>query len=321
MQPLRDLLRPAVSASGRRARKGLEIDTLLRRIDELERRVEAADRRLEQVDDHVERARWPHGPVYMGNGTAVMATRWGAKLFVDCSDSVLAPWLLLDGLWETGVTTWFHQVVFPGAQVVDVGANIGYFTVLGAKLTGPAGRVVGFEANPRLRPIAARNLAANSMHGHAEVRHLAAWSEATELVLHLRRHFTGNSSFAPFDPAFLHQLGDEASEPVTVPAAALDDELADFGRVDVVKIDVEGAELRVMQGLRRTLAANERIQVLCEWSPDSVGAVGDDAADLVTLFDDCGLVASVLQDDGSLAPPPADGLLSLPYGNLVLARP
>lgn len=335
MRALRDLLRPVVSASGRRARQGLEIGTMLRRLDELERRVEAVDhhvvavdhrveavdRHVEATDHHVERARWPHGPVYAGNGTAIVATRWGAKLYVDCSDSVLAPWLLLDGLWETGVTTWFHQVVFPGAHVVDVGANIGYFTVLGAKLTGPTGRVVGFEANPRLRPIAARNLAANSLHGHAEVRHLAAWSEATELVLHLRRHFTGNSSFAPFDPAFLHHLGDEASEQVRVPAAALDDELADLGRVDVVKIDVEGAELRVMQGLRRTLAANSGIRVLCEWSPDSVGAVGDDAADLVALFDDLGLVATVLQDDGTVAPPPADGLLALPYGNLVLARP
>lgn len=310
---LRDLVRPAVSASGRRARQGLEIDVLLRRIDELERRIEA-------VDHHVELARWPHGPVYAGNGTAMMTTRWGAKLFVDCSDSVLAPWLLLDGLWETGVTTWFHHVVTPGSTVVDVGANIGYFTVLGAKLTGPTGRVVGFEANPRLRPIAARNLAANSMHGHAEVRHLAAWSEATELVLHLRRHFTGNSSFAPFDPAFLHQLGDEASEPVRVPAAALDDELAHLERVDVVKIDVEGAELRVMQGLRRTLKANPDIQVLCEWSPDSVRAVGDDPAELLSLFDDHQLTAGVLQDDGTIAPAPAAGLLSLPYGNLTLTR-
>lgn len=286
---------------------------LLRRLDELESRIEA-------VDHHVELARWPHGPVHAGDGTAIVATRWGAKLYVDCADSVLAPWLLLDGLWETGVTTWFHEVVRPGHHVVDVGANIGYFTVLGAKLTGPTGRVVGFEANPRLRPLAARNLAANSMHGHAEVRHLAAWSEAAELVLHLRRHFTGNSSFAPFDPAFLNQLGDEASEPVRVPAAALDDELVDFGRVDIVKIDVEGAELRVMQGLRRTLAANAGIKVLCEWSPDSVRAVGDDPADLVALFDDCGLVASVLQDDGTAEPPPAAGLLSLPYGNLTLSR-
>lgn len=313
MRPLRDLLRPAVSAAGRRTRRGLELDVLPRRLDDLERRFEA-------LDHHIEATRWPHGPVYAGDGTAIVATRWGAKLYVDCSDSVLAPWLLLDGLWETSVTTWFHQVVRPGHNVVDVGANIGYFTVLGAKLAGPGGRVVGFEASPRLHPIAARNLAANGMHDHAEVRHRAAWSEATELVLHLRRHFSGNSSFAAFDPEFLRRLGDEASEPVRVQAAALDDELADLGHVDVVKIDVEGAELRAMQGLRRTLSANAGIQVLCEWSPDSVRALGDDPADLLGLFDDQGLVPSVLQDDGSTVEPPDAGLLALPYGNLVLSR-
>ena len=314
MRPLRDLLRPATSAAGRRARRGLEIDVLLRRIDHLERR-------LEEVDAHVEAARWPHGPVYAGDGTAIVATRWGGKLYVDCSDTVLAPWLLLDGLWETGVTTWFHDVVRPGHHVVDVGANIGYFTVLAARLTGSTGRVVGFEANPRLRPIAARNLAANGVHGHAEVRHVAAWSDAGELVLHTRPHFAGNSSFAPFDPAFLDRLGDDASEPVTVRAAALDDELADLGRVDVVKIDVEGAELRVLQGLRRTLAANSKVQVLCEWSPDSVKALGDDAAVMLDLFEELHLEARVLEDDGSTTPVPASGLLKLPYGNLVLGRP
>lgn len=286
---------------------------MLRRIDELERRIET-------LDDHVEAARWPHGPVYAGGGTAMVATRWGAKLYVDCADSVLAPWLLLDGLWEASVTTWFHQVVRPGHHVVDVGANIGYFTVLSAKLAGPTGRVIGFEANSRLRPLAARNLAANGVHGHAEVRHLAAWSEAADLVLHVRRHFSGNSSLAEFSPDFLDQIGDEATEPVHVRGAALDDELADLGRVDVLKVDVEGAEARVLRGLHRTLEANPDVTLLCEWAPAAIRALDDDPEEVLDIARSIGWTATILGDDGVSRPADWDEVRGTAYANLILSR-
>ena len=289
------------------------MDVLLRRIDELERRIEA-------VDHHVEAARWPSGPVYAGDGTAIVATRWGGKLYVDCGDAVLAPWLLLDGLWESSATGWFQQVVRPGHHVVDIGANIGYFTVLSAKLAGPSGRVVAFEANPRLRQLAARNLAANGVHGHAEVHHLAAWSESTEVVLHVRRHFSVNSSVAPSSPAFLEQVGDEASEPVTVQAVAVDDVLGDLPRVDVLKIDVEGAEVRVLRGLARTLKANDDVKVLCEWAPAAIEAVGDDPEEALDVFRSLDWAAKILGDDGIARPVSWDEVRATGFANLVLAR-
>lgn len=283
------------------------------------RQVDALERRLEALDAHVEAARWPHGPVYAGDGTAVVATRWGAKLYVDCRDAVLAPWLLLDGLWEASVTAWFQRSVRPGDHVVDVGANIGYFSVLAAKLTGATGRVVGFEPHPRLRPIAARNLAANAVHGHAEVREVAAWSEAAELTFHVREHYAVNSSLTPLPAATLDQLGD-TERAVAVRAVALDDELDGFGRVDVVKIDVEGAEVRALRGLRRTLDANPDARLLCEWAPAGIRALGDDPDELLELYRSLGRSATVLGDDGVERPVGWDEVRSSAYANLVVAK-
>jgi len=322
MRPLRELLRPAVSAAGRRARHGLEIDALVRQVDGLERRLEALDgldRRVQAIDDHVEAARWPYGPVYAGDGTAIVATRWGAKLYVDCGDVALAPWLLLDGLWEASVTSWFHRVVRPGDHVVDVGANIGYFSVLSAKLVGPTGRVIGFEPHPRLRPLAARNLAANALHGHAEVRQAAAWSESAELTFHVREHYAGNSSLTPLHANTLDQLAD-SERPVAVRAVALDDELDGFGRVDLLKIDVEGAEVRVLRGLRRTLDANPDARLLCEWAPAGIRSLGDDPDELLEGFRSLGRTATILGDDGSERPVGWDELRSTPYANLVVTK-
>lgn len=323
MRPLTELLRPAVSAAGRRARKGLEIDLLHRQIqgleiDSLHRRIEGLERRLGEIDQHVEAARWPHGPVYAGNGTAIVATRWGAKLYVDCGDVALAPWLLLDGLWEASVTSWFHRVVRPGHHVVDVGANIGYFSVLAAKLVGPTGRVVGFEPHPGLRPLAARNLAANALHGHAEVRERAAWSETAELTFHVRESYAGNSSITPMHANTLDQLAD-TERAVPVQAVALDDELAGFGPVDVLKIDVEGAEVRALRGLRKTLEANPDVLLLCEWAPAGISALGDDPEELIDLFCSLGRSATVLGDDGVERPVGWDEVRSTPFANLLVA--
>lgn len=312
MRPLSELLRPAVSAAGRRARRGLEIDALVRQVDGLERQVRA-------LDAHVEATRWPYGPVYAGDGTAIVATRWGAKLYVDCHDVALAPWLLLDGLWEATVTNWFHRVVRPGHHVVDVGANIGYFSVLGAKLAGPTGRVLGFEPNPRLRPLAARNLAANALHGHAEVREAAAWSESAELTFHVREHYAGNSSVTPMHENTLDQLAD-TERPVAVRGVALDDELDGFGRVDLLKIDVEGAEVRALRGLRRTLDANPDALLLCEWAPAGISALGDDPEELLEQFQSSGRTASILGDDDVERPVSWDEVRSTPYANLVVAK-
>ena len=174
--------------------------------------------------------RYPYGPLYFGDHTALVATRWGAKMLVDTRDAMVTPWLVLDGLWESHVTDWLQQTLQPGQVFVDVGANIGYFTLLGGMLVGPQGTVVAIEAHPRLAELLQRNVIINGLHGHVTTWQRAAWSESTELKLHMRGNFASNSSVGSIGPEALTRLGD-TEEIVGVEAVRLDDLLADLPRI------------------------------------------------------------------------------------------
>ena len=249
---------PYLTRVAARVRRSLGLDEMARRLDGIEARLATIS-----VD------RYPYGPLYFGDHTALVATRWGAKMLVDTRDAMVSPWLVLDGLWESHVTDWLQHTLQPGQVFVDVGANIGYFTLLGGMLVGPEGRCVGIEAHPRLAELLQRNVIINGLHTHVTTWHRAAWSEATELKLHMRRNFASNSSVGSIGPDALSRLGD--TEKITeVQALPLDDLLTDLPRVDVMKIDVEGAEIHVVRGLARTLEANPAITIMFEWSPAQI---------------------------------------------------
>jgi FkbM family methyltransferase len=294
-----------------RLRRLMGVEAVTAQLDATAARLDAIERRLDA-------SRYPHGPVYLGDHEALVVTRWGAKIVVDTRDSLLAPWLLMDGLWEAHVTGWLHDVLGPGQVFVDVGANIGYFTLLGARLVGRAGRVVAVEAHAGLFELLRRNVV---MNGHRDVVTLsprAAWSESARLKFHQRVNYAANSSLGAVATNDLTDLGD-SEEVVEVEAAPMDEILAGVERVDVMKVDVEGAEVHAFAGLRRTISANPDITIIFEWSPEQLRQVGSEPAQLVELLTGYGLAFRLLEEDlGAVA---GDRLLELPYGNVVAQRP
>ena len=205
----------------------------------------------------------------------------------------------------------------PGQVFVDVGANIGYFTLLGGQLVGPQGRVVAVEAHPGLAELLRRNVIMNGLYGYVTTWHRAAWSSATTLQLHQRLNFSGASSVGAIGQEALDRLGD-TEEMVEVQAVPVDDLLDGLPPVDVLKMDIEGAELQAFTGLSRTLEASPKIAVMFEWAPALMEGVGDKAEALVDLLEGHGLRFRLLEDD--LASIERAKLLDLPYGNVVATR-
>ena len=297
---------PYLSRAAARMRDALGLDDLARRLDAIESRLAG-----------VTTDRYPNPPVYFGDHTALVATRWGAKMLVDTRDAMVAPWLVLDGLWESTVTEWLQRTLRPGQVFVDVGANIGYFTLLGATLVGPEGTCVGIEAHPRLAELLQRNVIINGLHGYVTTWQLAAWSETTELKLHVRRNFASNSSVASIGPDALKRLGD-TEKVVEVHAVRLDDLLDDLPRVDVMKVDTEGAEVQVFAGLTGIMASNPAITIVFEWSPSQIEDVGDDPGALLDLLGSQGFSFRLIE--GGLSTIDRARLIDLPYGNVVATR-
>ena len=297
---------PVLSRIAARARRSLGMDDLSHRLDGIETSLTA-----------LHSSRYPNGPLYFGDHTALVATRWGAKMLVDTRDAAIAPWIVLDGLWETHVTDWLQKTLRSGQMFVDVGANVGYFTLLGGQLVGPRGRVVAVEAHPGLAELLRRNVVLNGLYGYVTTWHRAAWSSATSLQLHQRLNFSGASSVGAIGQEALDRLGD-TEEMIEVQAVPLDDLLEGLPPVDVLKMDIEGAELQALTGLSRTLDASRDISVMFEWAPELIEAVGDKAEALVDLLEGHGFGFRLLEDDHS--PIERAKLLDLPYGNVVAAR-
>jgi FkbM family methyltransferase len=297
---------PLLSRLAARARRSLGISELAQRLDRIETGLS---------DLHADR--YPNGPLYFGDHTALVATRWGAKMLVDTRDAAISPWIVLDGLWETHATGWLQRTLRPGQVFVDVGANVGYFTLLGGHLVGPQGKVVAVEAHPGLAELLRRNVIMNGLYGYVTTWHRAAWSSTTTLQLHQRLNFSGASSVGAIGAEALDRLGD-TEEMVAVQAVPVDDLLEGLPPVDVLKMDIEGAELQAFTGLSRTLRSSPSIAVMFEWAPELMEGVGDKAEALVDLLEGHGLRFRLLEDD--LATIERARLLDLAYGNVVATR-
>jgi FkbM family methyltransferase len=255
-------------------------------------------------------------PIYMGNNIALLCTTNYNKMFVDTRDLLIAPWLLMHGEWEPEETELVKKLIKAGDVFVDVGANLGYYSLIAARVG--ASHVYAFEAQPSTYELLGKNVIINWMTKFITYENLAVYSHTTDLEFFVRNNYPGNSSlgFTPPD-----QLGKwfDTTTAVKVHAVSLDDYFADRpGKIDLLKVDVEGAEPAVFDGARRTLAQNRDIKILCEWSPDQMATARQDPARLIEVWAEQGFRAHVLHT--GLNEVPLRSLLTSGYQNILLHR-
>jgi FkbM family methyltransferase len=147
-----------------------------------------------------------------------------------------------------------------GGVFWDVGANLGFFTLLAARRVGPSGRVVAFEPDPDNAALLRAHVARNGFDALVEVIEAAAWSEPGTVA------FRRNRLEESLDRGSGCVVGAAmaAAEVVAVQAISLDACLGRGRLPDVIKCDVEGAEARVLAGARRLLAVQRPVLII-EW--------------------------------------------------------
>jgi len=184
------------------------------------------------------------------------------KFCVDSRDIGFSPHLILDGYWEMWCTEFMLRHVKNGHVVIDVGANLGYYTILLSDLVGPEGRVTAVEPSPRLAELCQHNIDLNGFRHTAKLRRQAA-SDTTGALLRFQALIS--------DPKNGHILPDTAPDnttahvlDTTVETIRLDDLVE--GPVDFIKIDVEGAEEQVWAGMQQLLHRSPDVIVLMEFN-------------------------------------------------------
>jgi FkbM family methyltransferase len=196
------------------------------------------------------------------NGERVVSFPGGMRLRLDLRESLQRDFLF--GLYDQRELALMRRFLEPGGDMVDVGAHVGMYAVAAGLVLRGRGRVLAFEPNPEARRQLQQNLELNACD-NVEVLPVAVAAQAGEALLHVP---------ATRDPSFSSLGGGRFAEgePVRVPTTTLDEAVMSRGLSPAfVKIDVEGAELGVLDGAERTFA--ERPVLLAEVGDASAGAV------------------------------------------------
>lgn len=149
---------------------------------------------------------------------------------------------------QAGVYNALKQHLRPGMTFVDAGANIGFFTVLGAGLVGPQGRVLAVEMMPDTAAVLRRHIADNGLTNVEVVEKALSDRSGQEVIAHTPRFHAGQASIVveAFD-------GDDTIE-IRVMTSTLDEVSADLPNIDFMKVDLEGAETPAFDGAKGMLA-------------------------------------------------------------------
>lgn len=194
---------------------------------------------------------------FLGADVAMTRLSDGHHIFVDPHDRTVGSHLIAHGYWEQ----WIHQtvcrLVSPGDRIVEVGANLGYYTIAMAVMAGPTGRVIAFEGNPRLCRLMRRTMEFNGYIDRVDIRNQAATASAGPLSFSISRTNSGGGHAAAY-PGW----APPDMEQIEVDGVRLDDVID--GEIDFLRMDAEGSEPLILRGAERLLR-NPKLTVVMEW--------------------------------------------------------
>jgi FkbM family methyltransferase len=172
------------------------------------------------------------------------------KLYVNPEEVSIAVHLSNSGFWEAWITKWFVDTVQAGFVCVDVGANYGYYTRLLEKLSGPNGKVYAIEANPELFESLRKSIEDFPIEDGSRVILSNLAVADCDGVAHLG--LTGNNLGGP-SILDINPTGLTVTEWVEVTKTTLDKIVDANERIDLIKLDIEGAEPLAMKGMESML--------------------------------------------------------------------
>jgi len=213
---------------------------------------------------------------------AVLCSVGGIELYCDPADAAVTPGLR-SGRYEPHLTSVFERYCKVGMTVVDVGANLGYYSLLAARLVGPSGRVIAFEPNSENCRLLLSSLRRG---GITNVEVIPVACDRTMGWAYYSTHVGSNGGLIDNSDLLAHPG-------VVVPTFCLDD-IVD-GPVGFLKMDVEGAEGRVVGGATKIIERDRPI-ITTELTRDMLRQVSAaSVADYLGYFERLGYATTVLE--------------------------
>jgi FkbM family methyltransferase len=217
------------------------------------------------------------------------------RLRVDCRDIGVGRVLYSGRSYEPDETALLNRILKPGMVFFDIGANIGYFTTLAARLVGPTGRVLAAEPDPDNFRLLEHNVRENRLD-NVVLFNCALGAQAGEASLF--RSTWNNGDHRLYTDGYAYR------DSVTVPVRTYDDLLStsNLDRVDAVKMDVQGYEHHVLAGMDSTLSSGRDLLMLTEFWPQGIEHSGGSSLGFWERLAEAGFKASFIEKNGTLRP-------------------
>jgi FkbM family methyltransferase len=246
----------------------------------------------------------------------------GQTFHMDLRDVAVSSSLCAERVWEPEETSFVMKTLQPGMVFVDVGAHIGYYTLIASSIVGDSGKVFAFEPDPGNFAFLQKNVRVNHCR-NAVTEQKAVTASSQRVLLYCSENNFGDHRI--YDPEGEHlHLRARRRRSVAVEAISLDDYFKDKPpRVDFIKMDIQGAEYGAFVGMQKTLQQNSGIIVLAEFWPKGLEQAGAPPRLLLDEVRKLSFKIYRIDKQGPCETSPSDILNSLTgdaYVNLALSR-
>lgn len=188
---------------------------------------------------------------------------------------------------------WCRKLVRRGAVAVDIGAHIGYYTRILSRLVGRSGHVFAFEPCSENFVVLSKNLS-QQQYRNVTVFKKAVGAQNAQAILFISPGHSNHS----LNAGFTESVGQEQVEIIPLDLVL---EQQRISRVDFIKVDVEGFEIEVLNGMRGIIAKSPDMHMLVEYNARALSAGGHAPLDLLTLIESLGFEVRRILPDGSLS--------------------
>ena len=213
----------------------------------------------------------------------------GHTMFLAPPGKYPAPDMMADR-YEEATVRLFEELLQPGMAVMDIGAHVGYFSLISARLVGPQGKVIAFEPEPENHNLLIKNIESN---GYSNISPIPKAVSSTSGTTQFFLSALDNGSHSIFLPGARGVI-----DSISVETTTVDDFLDAQGwpQVDLFKVDVEGAESEVLEGMTESVVKNPAANLVVEFCPYLIRRIGGSPPDLLEKIRSLGFQINLIDD-------------------------
>lgn len=236
----------------------------------------------------------------------------GMPIIVNKHDRCFSRFIRLRGTWEEAETKVVLPLIKEGQVIVEAGAHYGFYTILMAEKVGKTGKIYSYEANPQVFKYLTKTVELNHCEGSVTLINKALSDHSYQTyILHWPNHIAAGAIFPEnqVKEAKNKNWGIGVLQPIEV--VTLDADLPHNLKIDLLKMDIEGADFLALKGAQQLIKNSPHITIIMEWIPKWQRKLNIDPQEAINFFKSEGYYCWIISDENGPKSVALDDLMNL----------